>query len=271
MTSLADPTHPGGGDWHGRHRSVGPARGRLGYPLVRVLAVLALTVGLGWWAAVPVSHWEAGATAWLAQQSGLEMTRELPGTNLVHGFYGYQPYFIRITPSCSALTVSAAAAGVSLLILGGSRRQRVGGALFAVLLLSLGNLTRLVAVLWVGRGAGIPTMITFHDWVGTVFSYALLIGVLLVLVAVRLPGRRAPRSDRPRTPSTPAGGKAVDMAAAREEPTADRGEPTANRGEPTAAQGEPTATRTQPTTARPQPTAAGRRRGGAHERRGTTP
>ncbi|RKR92533.1 exosortase/archaeosortase family protein [Micromonospora pisi] len=186
----------------GRHRAIGPARGgRAGYPLVRVLTVLAVTVGLGWWAAAPVSHWEAAATAWLAQHTGLEMTRELPGTNLVHGFYGYQPYFIRITPSCSALTVSAAAAGVSLLILGGSRRQRIGGAVLAVLLLSLGNLTRLVAVLWVGRGAGINTMITFHDWVGTVFSYLLLIAVLLLLIAVRLPRGAALSGGRRRRPA----------------------------------------------------------------------
>lgn len=205
MSGVTGGAVPAGRTTTGRHRTVVPLRrGRVGPPLVRVLAVLAVTVGLGWWAAAPVSHWEAAATAWLAQRTGLEMTRELPGTNLVHGFYGYQPYFIRITPSCSALTVSVAAAGVSLLILGGNRRQRVGGALLAVLVLSLGNLTRLVAVLWVGRGAGIDTMITFHDWVGTVFSYALLIGALLLLVAVRLPGRSRPADSTPvgRRPAT---------------------------------------------------------------------
>ncbi|MGA5702516.1 hypothetical protein [Peterkaempfera bronchialis] len=169
---------------------------RAGAPLLRVLLVVAVTTGLGWWAAAPVTHAEAAATAFLARSTGLEMTRELPGTNLVHGFHGYQPYFIRITPSCSALTVGAAAAGVSLFILGGTGRQRIGGAVLAVLLLSLGNLARLVAVVWVGHGAGIPAMVTFHDWGGTVFSYALLLAAVLLLIAVRLPRAGNRRRDR---------------------------------------------------------------------------
>ncbi|MER5862873.1 hypothetical protein [Kitasatospora sp. NPDC002040] len=166
-----------------------PRRVRLGHPLLRVLAVVLLTVLLGWYAAGPVTELEAAATARLAGWTGLELTRAVPGTNLVRGFYGHQPFYIRVTPSCSALTVGAAAAGVSLLILGGSRRQRVGGAVLAVAVLALGNLVRLAAVLWVGRDAGIPAMVTFHDWGGTVFSYALLLTAVLLLIAVRLPRR----------------------------------------------------------------------------------
>ncbi|WP_405021173.1 hypothetical protein OHV05_34020 [Kitasatospora sp. NBC_00070] len=172
-------------------------RVRLGHPLVRVLAVVGLTVLLGWYAAGPVTGLEAAATARLARWTGLELTRAVPGTNLVRGFHGYQPFYIRVTPSCSALTVGAAAAGVSLLILGGSRRRRVGGAVLAVSVLALGNLVRLAAVLWVGQGAGIPAMVTFHDWGGTVFSYALLLAAVLLLIAVRLPGRRRARSAEP--------------------------------------------------------------------------
>ncbi|ROO85701.1 exosortase/archaeosortase family protein [Actinocorallia herbida] len=106
---------------------------------------------------------------------------------------GYQAFFIQVTPSCSVLPMGAAAVCVSLFLLGGTLRRRIGGALAALTLMAAGNLPRLVAVIRVGGAAGVPTMVAFHDWVGTVFSYVLLFTTVVFLIATRLPGRKARR------------------------------------------------------------------------------
>ncbi|MFD0561216.1 hypothetical protein ACFQ2M_03665 [Kitasatospora saccharophila] len=167
--------------------AVGPARPVA--PLLRVLAVVAATLALGHWAAGPVTRAEAAATAAAARWCGLTSARQLPGTDLVHGFHGHQPFFIRISPSCSALTVAAACAGVSLLVLGGSLRRRLVGAAAAAALFTAANLARLVAVLWVGQDYGIPTMVGFHDWGGTLWSYLMLLLAVLLMVALRIERR----------------------------------------------------------------------------------
>lgn len=176
--------------------SAAAAPGRAAGPLLRVLAVVALTLALGHWAFGPVTRWEAAATGWLARCSGLVTARQLDGTALVHGFHGYQPFFVRITPSCSALTVAAACAGVSLLLLGGGWHRRIIGALLAAGLFTAANLLRLVAVVWVGHDYGIPIMVDFHDWGGTVWSYLMLLCSVLLMVALRLPSRTAPKPER---------------------------------------------------------------------------
>ncbi|MFB7945559.1 hypothetical protein ACFC6L_11610 [Kitasatospora phosalacinea] len=168
----------------GTRSAVGPARPVA--PLLRVLAVIAATLALGHWAAGPVTRAEAAATAALARWCGLPTARQLPGTDLVHGFHGHQPFFIRISPSCSALTVAAACAGVSLLVLGGSRHRRLVGAAAAVALFTAANLVRLVAVLRVGQDHGVPAMIAFHDWGGTLWSYLMLLLAVLLMVALRI-------------------------------------------------------------------------------------
>ncbi|MFJ5228802.1 hypothetical protein ACIQBJ_02775 [Kitasatospora sp. NPDC088391] len=159
-------------------------------PLLRVLAVIAGTLALGHWATGPVTRAEAAATATIARWCGLTMVRQLPGTDLVHGFHGHQPFFIRISPSCSALTVAAACAGVSLLLLGGTWRRRLVGAGVAAGVFAAANLLRLAAVLWVGNDYGIPAMVAFHDWGGTLWSYLMLLLVVLLMVALRI--RRKP-------------------------------------------------------------------------------
>ncbi|QKW18207.1 exosortase/archaeosortase family protein [Kitasatospora sp. NA04385] len=172
--------------------AAGPARPLA--PLLRVLAVIAATLALGHWASGPVTRAEAAATATAARWCGLTMVRQLPGTDLVHGFHGHQPFFIRISPSCSALTVAAACAGVSLLVLGGTWHRRLTGAAVAVAVFTAANLVRLVAVLWVGQDYGIPAMVGFHDWGGTLWSYLMLLVAVLLMVALRIKKRRPDES-----------------------------------------------------------------------------
>ena len=156
---------------------------------VRVVLVVAGTLVLGLTLTGAITRREAEATVFLARHTGLDMTRDLKGTSLIHSFHGNQPFFVAVTPSCSALTAIVAVAGASIFVLGGTWAQRIGGALAAACILAVGNVLRLLAVLWVGHLAGVPAMEVFHNWGGTAMSYVLLVIGLLLMIAVRMPRR----------------------------------------------------------------------------------
>jgi exosortase/archaeosortase family protein len=130
---------------------------------------------------------------------GQSSVYEVSGTNLLRGSFEGTPYLVRVTESCSSLTAGVTLIGLSVLILRGTTRQRVIGAVAACGVVVFGNISRILAVVWVGNTRGVESLVSFHDWFGTAYSTVYLSVAFVVLIAVRLPNRRQWRRLAPRT------------------------------------------------------------------------
>lgn len=163
--------------------------GRIG-PWARVglvlLGIAATQVLLG----STMARLEAAWSADLARLLGVEGVYRVPGTSLVRGTHDGQPYLLRITESCSALSAGVSLGGLSLLVLRGSWRRRLGAAAIGVGAVVLGNLLRVAAIVWVGNRSGRAELVSFHDSWGTGFSLVYLLLGFVVIVALRLPVAR---------------------------------------------------------------------------------
>jgi exosortase/archaeosortase family protein len=93
-----------------------------------------------------------------------------------------------ITPSCSSLA--------SLLVLAclGMLSPRLPGRHFAIAAalaaVAVANVIRVVASVGVGLLAGRSSLVLFHDWVGSAFTFLYIVGGYMLMVYLLLPRER---------------------------------------------------------------------------------
>ena len=98
---------------------------------------------------------------------------------------GHDAFRAEVTPSCSALASMLVLGGLGLLSPRGPRRNfAIVAALAAV---AAGNIVRIAASVGVGLIAGRSSLVLFHDWVGSAFTFLYIVGGYIVMVYLMLP------------------------------------------------------------------------------------
>jgi exosortase/archaeosortase family protein len=136
----------------------------------------------------PVRVAEASAAAGLLRLLGMDVTVQL-GTSIQVFPPGHAPFRAVVTPSCSSLSGLLALGFVAGFLPrrpGGRRLRAVFVAMAAVL---TGNVLRIAGSLTVGLVAGRASLVLFHDWVGSVFTFVYTLGGYLLMLYLLLPAR----------------------------------------------------------------------------------
>ncbi len=101
---------------------------------------------------------------------------------------GHRPAFhVLITPSCSSLASLLAFGCLLPLTPHASLGRRVSAIGTATALVVCGNIARVTASIAVGLVAGRASLVLFHDWVGSTFTFVYTLTGYVVLLTILLP------------------------------------------------------------------------------------
>ena len=92
-----------------------------------------------------------------------------------------------ITPSCSSAASVLALVLLSTLVPRHVRHRRGRALLAAVALVFVGNIVRIAASIGVGFVAGRASLVLFHDWVGSIFTFVYTLGGFVLMLYLLLP------------------------------------------------------------------------------------
>jgi carbamoyl-phosphate synthase large subunit len=142
---------------------------------------------------------EARAALALLSAVGLESVRAVDATSVLV-ISGDQPAFhVLITASCSSLASLIAFACLGPLAPRGSAGRRTLAVLSACCVIAVGNAVRIAGSIAVGLVAGRASLVLFHDWVGSMFTFVYTMSGYVLMLALLLPkGERASRTSSTR-------------------------------------------------------------------------
>jgi len=164
--------------------------GRLGLALARLaLAVTVVVVGFVLFRDT-VRHAEASAAVSFLHLLGANRIRLLSDSSVLVIPRTGSLFRVVVTPSCSALSAMLALAVLGLLTPRAPWRRRLGATAVAMTAVLAGNLMRIAASLSAGTWAGRASLVLFHDWVGTMFTFASILGGYVLMLYVLLPDRQ---------------------------------------------------------------------------------
>lgn len=135
---------------------------------------------------------EADATAWVLHAAGAGNLFVL-GPSIQVFPAGQEPFRAVVTPSCSSLTSLLAIACLAGLVPRHYGRRRYVAALAAMATIAAGNLLRITSSIAVGLAAGPSSLVLFHDWVGSVLTFAYTLGGYILMLYLLLPRSDARR------------------------------------------------------------------------------
>jgi len=159
---------------------------------MRILAIVAVAAAGFVLLQAPARHLEAEASAGFFRLVGDERVRVADATSIEVLPARHAPFRAVVTSSCSSIGSLIALACLGALV-PRSRRRNVA-VILAMATVACGNIARIAASLGIGLVAGRPSLILFHDWVGSIFGFAYTLGGYLLLLHLLLPGRHALRT-----------------------------------------------------------------------------
>jgi exosortase/archaeosortase family protein len=153
---------------------------------VRILLVfLAATVGFVLFQR-PSRVAEAHAAAVLLHAVGDHHADVVFGTSILASPAGHPAFRAEVTPSCSSLASLIALGCLASLALGPSRPRRSMALGAALVTVAVGNVLRLAGSVAVGYVAGRSSLVLFHDWVGSVFTFVYTLGGYILMLSLLL-------------------------------------------------------------------------------------
>jgi carbamoyl-phosphate synthase large subunit len=105
----------------------------------------------------------------------------------------HAPFRAVVTPSCSATASVLALGCLGAVYPRHLRRRRRVAVAAAIATVAGGNVLRIAASVAVGLIAGRGSLVLFHDWVGSAFAFAYVLGGYLLMLYLLLP--RDPREE----------------------------------------------------------------------------
>ncbi|GEM_PF-1079450 len=101
-------------------------------------------------------------------------------------------FWIVLTPSCSSLSAILAVLALALCLRPASGRRWYVGSAVAVAVVFVGNIIRIDSSVAIGLVAGRAALVLFHDWVGSIFGFASVLGAWVLLLWLQLPRHNVP-------------------------------------------------------------------------------
>ena len=92
------------------------------------------------------------------------------------------PFVAVIAPSCSALSALLAVASLSWFVPRGRTGRRLAALACALGCVLVGNVLRIAGSIAVGLVYGKPSLVLFHDWVGSLFAFSYTLGGYLLML-----------------------------------------------------------------------------------------
>jgi exosortase/archaeosortase family protein len=158
--------------------------------LLRATLVVVVTTAAFFAFERPMRELEAAAAVGLIRLLGAGGVAS-GGSALIAVFpAGREPFIALVTAACSSLPALLAIAALGSVATPGPARRRIPaiGAALAVVL--LGNGLRIAGSVAVGLVAGRASLVLFHDWVGSIFTFAYALGGYMLMLWLLLPERR---------------------------------------------------------------------------------
>jgi carbamoyl-phosphate synthase large subunit len=162
-------------------------RARRRAALLRVACVVAGTVGGFVVLQLPLRQLETVTAAAAVRGLGVTRAHVVPPTSIQVFPHSTTPFRAVITPSCSSVGSVVALTCLAALAPRRAGGHRLRALLIAVGVVALGNIVRIASSVGVGVVAGRASLLLFHDWVGSAFTFAYTLGGFILMLYLQLP------------------------------------------------------------------------------------
>lgn len=115
---------------------------------------------------------------------------EVQGPYILIVPYHSQAFVAYVTPTCSSFAPMLALLCLSTILPRHSGPRRAVAALVSMAIVFIGNLLRISASVLAGVYAGRGTLVLFHNWVGSAFTFLYILGGFMLMIAVMLPSSK---------------------------------------------------------------------------------
>jgi carbamoyl-phosphate synthase large subunit len=164
---------------------------RLAYALLRLVAAVGVIV-TGY---VVLADWmrrfEAATATTLVRAGGSNRVLELGNGSILIEPRGRGAFIATVTASCSSISSILALSCLAALARRGSRRRRLGALACTIAIVVGANILRIAASIEIGLVAGRDSLVLFHDFVGSVMTFASILAGFIMMLYLLLPDRRA--------------------------------------------------------------------------------
>jgi carbamoyl-phosphate synthase large subunit len=155
--------------------------------LLRLIIVIGASVGGFILLQEPARWLETHAALGLLQPFAGDRLTPLLGTSIVVIPIHNLPFTVDVTPSCSALASILTLGCLATVLPRTTRARRLGAVSAAIVTVGLGNIIRIASSVGVGLIFGRSSLILFHDWVGSMFTFAYTLGGYVLMLYIVLP------------------------------------------------------------------------------------
>lgn len=177
----------------GIHRRMNLTRARQSV-VVRVLAQITLIIVLFLLFNVTYRAWEVQFSVWVLDLfSDNRIFYQGDTSALVRPIKGDPAFAGVVAPSCSAASSLLVIATLAALLPPYLKRRR-SAVVIAMVVIAAGNLLRIIGSLGFGIYGGKIALISFHDYVGSVFTFVYTLLGFILMLYIMLP-KRAPVDD----------------------------------------------------------------------------
>lgn len=135
----------------------------------------------------PMRHWETLASAGLLHQFGASRAHVVLPTSIQVFPANGDAFRAVVTPSCSSAASILALTLLSTLVPRHCRRRVAPALVAAAIVIAVGNVARIAGSIAVGFVAGRSSLVLFHDWVGSVFTFVYTLAGFVLMLYLLLP------------------------------------------------------------------------------------
>lgn len=135
----------------------------------------------------PIRHVETMASAGLLHAVGAERAHVVLPTSIQVFPASGEAFRAVVTPSCSSAASVLALALLSTLVPRQARDRRARALIAAVTVVAVGNVIRIAGSIAIGFVAGRASLVLFHDWVGSVFTFVYTLAGFVLMLYLLLP------------------------------------------------------------------------------------
>lgn len=125
---------------------------------------------------LPLQNMIADQITWILAAFGFAVTKN----NLILSVGTENPFIFFIGPDCTGWKSMLAFVALIFATMDTGKRKRLFGLVFGIPLIYLGNLFRIVLVVFIERGFGLEAALFFHDWLWQAGLIALVLCLWLV-------------------------------------------------------------------------------------------